>query len=129
MMRHPAPRKRGAGELRPSFRFPIREPNPRPIQDPRTSDLPGPNDPPSHTRAQIAEHFAVSLAKVSQYVAMVIRFPEEFVEWLEGVEDPDPRARLSLRKLVANARAGDAAEQRREIAPLVKNVELLLPSV
>ena len=60
---------------------------------------------------------------------MATRLAEDFVEWLEGVDDPDLVSGLSLRKLVAIARVDDPEVQRRELATLVEDVERLLEGV
>ena len=75
-----------------------------------------------NTFAQIADHFGVTRASVSQYITVATRLPEDFVAWLEGFSDPEFLARFSLRRLLAIARVEDRDDQMRQVEELVEAV-------
>ncbi len=78
--------------------------------------------PSVETYAQVAEYFGVARPVVSVHVALLKGLPRDFVEWIDGVDDPEVLSRLSMRKMVAVARIGDPEEQRREIAALIEEL-------
>ena len=83
--------------------------------------------PSVNTFAQIADHFGVTRASVSQYITVATRLPEDFVAWLEGFNDPEFLAHFSLRRLLAIARVEDRDDQKRQLEELVEAVSDSIP--
>ncbi len=69
------------------------------------------NLPTVKTYSQAARHFGVSRQRVCQYVGLVTRLPERFVEWLSRVDSPRLLKYFTERRLRPLVRIKDKARQ------------------
>jgi hypothetical protein len=71
--------------------------------------------------SKVAEYFGVSRAKVCYYLALLNKLPEEFVGWLEGVDDGRVLRQYAEKRLRPIARLADSTQQRNRLQALTQN--------
>jgi len=77
------------------------------------------NLPPVRTYSQVAEHFGVSRQRVCQYVGLVTKLPQDFIEWLSGIDSPRLLKYFTERHLRPLVGIKDEAQQQKMIGAIM----------
>ncbi len=75
------------------------------------------------TASEVAGHFGLSRAMVSYHLSLLRRLPPDFVEWLEGNEDPAVLSFFTERRLRPVCRIANTDEQVKRLREMMEEMD------